>query len=492
MRIVAVTSCITGIAHTYMAAEALEQAAKAAGHDIRVETQGASGAEKVDDRFIASADVAIFAHELPVSGKERFDGIPQVEAPVNDAVNHPEALIARAVSAAQSGGETSSTRPRPVTQTAPEHVSSGRLIMNRLLAGVSYMIPFVAAGGILIALGFIVGGIHVSNAYGIDSTTKIPLLWENFQLGDNVWWGALLFWVGKASFSFLVPALAGYIAFAIADRPGLVPGFSGGLIATQVGAGFLGGIVAGFLAGYLAMWIMKVPLGKALQSLKPVVIVPLFATVVTGALMYTVIGVPAAWLMTALSHGVEAMASGTLVIAGLVMGAMMGFDLGGPVNKAASLTAVAGITTALAAATYNPDNVWFILMAACMGAGMSPPIGMALATVLDKRHYTKAERDNGKAAWLLGASYITEGAIPFAAADPLRIIPATVAGSALTGLLASLFRCASPAPHGGIWVVGVIGNPLLWVLAIVAGSALTCAVAMVTKRIGHPADLDVA
>lgn len=490
MKIVAVTSCISGIAHTYMAAEALEEAAKAAGFEIRVETQGSAGTTPIEPEFLADADAAIFAHELEVKDRERFAGLPTIDVPVAEAISGANALVERAVAAATAqqatGSKRSASAAAPAATAAPAKVSGGKSVLNKLMTGVSYMIPFVAAGGILIAIGFMLGGYDVYTHYGIDSTsTTVPTVWSVFNPGDRFWWAAAIFWTGKAAFSFLVPVLAGYIAYAIADRPGIAPGFVGGFIATQIGAGFLGGIAAGFLGGYLAYWIAKVKLPRAFDALKPVVIIPLVASLVTGILMYSVLGLPITWLMTQLQTGLTNLGnSGVgLPVLGLVLGLMMGFDLGGPVNKVAYLFA----TTGLAAATLSdPNSPQMIVMAAVMAAGITPPLGIALATVLRPALFTPVERDNGKAAWLLGASFISEGAIPFAAADPLRIIPATAIGSGVTGALAAMWGVTSAAPHGGIWVTFMIGQPWFFLLAILIGTAVTGGLVIISKGIGAP------
>lgn len=493
MKIVAVTSCISGIAHTYMAAEALEEAAKKAGAEIIVETQGSAGTTPIDPAFVADADVAIFAHELAVKDKERFAGLPTLDVPVAEAISSGDALVAKALALATEQQKTGSKRSAAdaqaaVAATATTSVSGGKSIMNKLMTGVSYMIPFVAAGGILIAIGFMLGGYLVYTHYNIDGSGGIPTVWSSFNFGDIYWWAAIVFWTGKAAFSFLVPVLGGYIAYAIADRPGIAPGFVGGYIASLVGAGFLGGIVAGFIAGYAAVYIAKIPLPKAIDALKPVVIIPLLASLITGLLMFSIIGIPVAWVMTELSAWLTSLSGASLLGLGLLLGAMMGFDLGGPVNKVAYLFATTGLTTGIAVATANGGSASgiteLIIMAAVMAAGMTPPLGLALATVLAKDKFTEPERENGKAAWLLGASFISEGAIPFAAADPLRVIPATVIGSAITGGLTALFGCTLMAPHGGIWVIGLIGNPLLFILAVIIGTVVTGGIVVVTKSIG--------
>jgi PTS system fructose-specific IIC component len=478
MKLVAVSSCPTGIAHTYMAAEALEQAARAAGHEIVVETQGSAGLTPIPPETIAAADAVIFAADVEVRDRARFDGKPMVDVGVKRAISAAADVITEAEQAAAArlpvaAGEhdaPASGLPDalPGTAAPATKVTAGAGVGTRirqwLMTGVSYMIPFVAAGGILIALGFMIGGYDIVD---VEMSTVV----EDFNPFSSVSWAALFFHVGASAFAFLVPILAGFIAFAIADRPGLAPGVVGGALAVAVGAGFLGGLVAGFVGGFVALGISRIPVGKALRGVMPVVVIPLVATAVTGLVMLVVLGAPLSAAADGLESWLGGLTGANLVLLGGLLGLMMAFDMGGPVNKVAYTFA----TTGLAGAATATDSTNLVIMAAVMAAGMTPPLGLALATVIRKRLFTPAERENGRAAWLLGASFITEGAIPFAAADPLRVIPSIMAGSAVTGALVMGIGNTLRAPHGGIWVTGLIGDPVLYVLAIAAGAAVTAA-----------------
>lgn len=481
MKLVAVTSCPTGIAHTYMAAEALEQAAKAAGHEIVVETQGAAGSEPIDPDTIAAADAVVFAADVEVRDKERFAGKPLVEAPVKKAINSAADLIAQAEALAADN-----PAPKPTTVDTKKSTvvaGAGNRLRGWLMTGVSYMIPFVAAGGILIALAFLIGGAEIATKVngGTFGGQTYEAVTDLTMLVEQTGYAGLLFKIGALSFSMLVPILAGFIAYGMADRQGLVPGIVAGLLAVAVGAGFLGGLVGGLLAGGVVMLIKRIKVPRAVAGVMPVVVTPLVSTLVVGALMIIVVGEPIAAAQTALTDWLTGL-SGTNVIAlGALLGLMMAFDMGGPVNKVAYTFGLAGL------ASGNLE-----IMAAVMAAGMTPPIALALATVLRPKRFTPAERKAGEAAWLLGASFITEGAIPFAAADPLRVIPSLMAGSAVTGALSMQLGATSRAPHGGIWVIGLIGNPLGYAVALLAGIAVSTAVVIVAKGIGRRAPVDEA
>jgi PTS system fructose-specific IIC component len=352
------------------------------------------------------------------------------------------------------------------------------------------MIPFVAAGGILIALSFMLA----QAVWGEDGAVKVTqvdaaTLIAQFSATSAQDWAVLLFTIGGAAFGFLVPVLAGFIAYAIADRPGLVPGFVGGALAGTVGAGFLGGLAAGFIGGFAALWISKWKVPRGVRGVMPVVVIPLLSTLVTGVLMLVVIGKPIAALMDALSSWLGGLTGESAILLGLILGAMMGFDLGGPVNKVAYVFATTGLaTTGLAA-----DAAQFRIMAAVMGAGMVAPLGMALATVVRRSLFTHAERENGKAAWLLGASFISEGAIPFAALDPWRVLVSSIVGSAVTGGLVMAFGSTLRAPHGGIWVAVLMGNALGFVAAVLIGMVVCAAVVMVLKSLRRvPVEVEAA
>ena len=495
MTFVGVTSCPTGIAHTYMAAEALENAAKAAGHVMKVETQGSAGSSPLSAAEIAAADAVVFAHDTPVKDIARFAGKPVIDVGVKKAISGGPALIAEAVRAAGAH----KANPGSVATVAAgagggglvskvdNDASTGTKIRQWLMTGVSYMIPFVAAGGILIALSFMLAQVAIGEngaieivKYGLGAEGQYNLT-ENFNPISLTSWAALLFIVGAAAFGFLVPILSGFIAFAIADRPGLVPGIVGGAIASAMSAGFLGGLATGVLAGLVARWISGWKVHKGVRGVMPVVVTPLLSTLITAGLFITVLGRPIKWLMDNLTDALNSMSGTSALVLGLVLGAMMGFDLGGPVNKVAYGFATAG----LAGAGTVADAPQLKIMAAVMAAGMVAPLAMALATTVRPALFTEPERENGKAAWLLGASFISEGAIPFAAADPTRVIASSVVGSALTGGLAMAFGTTLRAPHGGIWVLPLIGNFLMFLVALLAGVLVMTGIVVVLKQRDH-------
>ncbi|AXE39978.1 PTS fructose transporter subunit IIABC [Acidipropionibacterium virtanenii] len=491
VHVVAVTACPTGIAHTYMAADYLTDAGKEMGVDVKVEPQGSTGVEPLDDADIAKADAVIFATDVGVRNKARFAGKPVIESGVKRAVNEPKKMIEEAVAAAKNphahrvaaddggaeeGGDDKS------------QLSWGKRIQQALMTGVSYMIPFVAAGGLLIALSFLVAGFQVSfiseYVMGNFSITHLPsfadlqaatrLADAPFTLaqisslnhaGFLIFLGSALNVIGNLAFSFLVPALAGYIGFALADRPGIAPGFVAGAIAVFMSAGFLGGLIGGLIAGLIAMWIASWTVPKWLRGLMPVVIIPLLTSLITGLLMLFVLGRPIALLMKAMTNGLANMPASLTVVLGIILGLMMCADLGGPINKTAYLFATAGLSVT--------DEASMKVMAAVMAAGMVPPLAMALSTVLRPKLYTKAEQENGTAAWLLGASFISEGAIPFGAADPGRVLPSMMVGGAVTGAISMGLGAASKAPHGGIFVFFAIDRFWAFALAIIAGAVVS-------------------
>ncbi|MYZ38160.1 MULTISPECIES: fructose-specific PTS transporter subunit EIIC [unclassified Streptomyces] len=484
-RIVAVTSCPTGIAHTYMAAEALEKAGQQqAGVEVVVEPQGSAGFSRLDAAVIAAADGVIFAHDVPVREKERFAGKPTVDVGVKAGINRPAELIAEvrakaergeipaSATGAGAGAGSGGSHTTPVDGSGEPGEGYGTKLRKWLMSGVSYMVPFVAAGGLLIALGFAIGGYTVNTA---------PSVAEHFVWTDHTSWAALLFQVGGLAFTFLLPVLAGYIAYGMADRPGLVPGFVGGSIALTINAGFLGGLAAGLIAGGTVMAIQRVRVPAPLRGIMPVVVIPLISSAVVGFLMFLVVGKPIASLQKALTDWLSGLSGANAIILGVVLGLMMCFDLGGPLNKVAYAFAVGGLA--------NPNEGSLKVMAAVMAAGMVPPLAMALATAVRGKLFTHTERENGKAAWVLGASFITEGAIPFAAADPLRVIPSVMVGGAVTGGLSMLFECTLRAPHGGIFVILLIGNPVLYLIAIAVGTAVSTGLVVLLKaarKTGRP------
>lgn len=470
-RIVAITACPTGIAHTYMAADYLRAAGKKLGVDVKVEPQGSTATEPLSTDDIEGADAVIFATDVGVKGRERFAGKPVIESGVKRAVDEPEKMISEAVAASKDphahrvpAGHGEQQEP----EQAGSHIGWGKRIQQALMTGVSYMIPFVAAGGLLIALGFLFGGYEIAQN-GMDialhntfSNLPTPTAHALGGSATMTYIGAVLFAVGQAAFGFLLPALAGYIGFGLADRPGIAPGFVAGAVAGVTGAGFIGAIIGGLLGGFVAYWFTRLNPPRWLRGLMPVVIIPLVGSLVAGGLMYVVLGRPLAALTNALNNWLGGMSGASAVILGIVLGLMMCSDLGGPINKAAYLFA----TTNLAVTNVGSLKV----MAAVMAAGMVPPLAMALSTTLRPKLYQPAERENGTAAWLLGASFISEGAIPFAAADPLRVIPSMMVGGAITGALSMALGAASKAPHGGIFVFFAIDRVWAFILAIVVGT----------------------
>ncbi|WP_024645186.1 PTS fructose-like transporter subunit IIB [Pseudomonas syringae] len=455
-RIVAITACPTGVAHTFMAAEAIQQAAKRLNYDLQVETQGSVGARNpLSAQAIADADVVLLAADIEVN-TDRFAGKKIYRCGTGIALKQSEATLKKALAEGQVESD-SATAKSPARQE-----KTG--VYKHLLTGVSFMLPMVVAGGLLIALSFVFG----ITAFKEPGTLAAALM----QIG------------GEAAFKLMVPLLAGYIAYSIADRPGLAPGMIGGLLASTLGAGFIGGIIAGFLAGYSAAAINRYArLPASVEALKPILIIPLLSSLFTGLVMIYVVGKPVAGMLEALTHFLDSMGTTNAILLGVVLGAMMCVDLGGPINKASYAFSV-GL---LASQSYAP-------MATAMAAGMVPPIGMGIATILARRKFAQSEREAGKAAFVLGLCFISEGAIPFAAKDPLRVIPASVVGGALTGALSMYFGCKLMAPHGGLFVMlipNAINHALLYLLAIVAGSLLTGVVYALIKR-PEPAEMEVA
>ncbi len=457
-RIVAITSCPTGIAHTFMAAEGLLQAAKALGHEIRVETQGSVGAgTPLTEDEIAAADIVLIAADRQVD-LGRFGGKRVFQSGTKPAINDGKALIARALDEAELQGGTT----RPAARTGARKPRTGPY--KHLMTGVSFMIPFVTAGGLLIALAFAFGGIHATDAAQAHSFA-----------------GALFEIGAKSAFTLFVPVLGGYIAYSIADRPGLAPGMIGGLLASLTGAGFLGAILAGFIGGYATRWLNEIlRLPRGLQGLKPVLLLPVLGTLFTGLLMIYVIGRPVAELLHLMTHVLRSMQGSSALALGLLLGAMMAFDMGGPVNKAAYTFSV-GL---LSAQVYTP-------MAAVMAAGMTPPLGIALATRLFASRFNTLERESGLSTGVLGLSFITEGAIPYAAEDPFRVIPCTMTGSAIAGAISMVADVKLRVPHGGVFVLPIpnaVTHLGLYVVAIVAGSMVTAVMLGLVKKPAGEAD----
>ncbi|KRA23631.1 PTS lactose transporter subunit IIC [Microbacterium sp. Root61] len=496
-RIVAVTACATGIAHTFMAADALTAAGKAAGIELVVEPQGSSGYKALPKDTIDDADAVIFATDVDVREPQRFGGKPVIRSNVKRGIEQPAQMIAEAIAAAKdpNAARVPATAAAGSTATTAPTQSVGARIQRWLLTGVSYMIPFVAGGGLLIALGFLLGGYEVTtgamNVVLSNSLWDLPTQDITSPLGPlGQYLGSVAFVIGSTSMGFLVSALAGYIAFAIADRPGIAPGFVAGAIAVLMQAGFIGGIIGGLLAGFVAWWLGRLPAPRWLRGLMPVVIIPLIGSIIASGLMVLFLGRPIATMMLWLTDWLTSLteSGGAAIGLGVVLGLMMCFDLGGPVNKVAYSFAVAGLAAGSAS---NPAPL--LIMGAVMCAGMVPPLAMALAsTVLARRVFTPVERENGKAAWLLGASFISEGAIPFAAADPLRVIPASMVGGAVTGALCMLFGVQSYAPHGGIFVLFAIQPIWGFVLALAAGTVVSAFLVVAFKRYIAPKELAAA
>ncbi len=479
-KIVAVTACPTGIAHTYMAADALKYAAEELGYDLKVETQGSSGNETLTQADIDAADAVIFAVSVNVRERNRFAGKPFVESPVKRGIDEPKEMIAEALAAAENpnGARVAAAASNGEDSAGATEGAWGSRIYKAVMTGISYMIPFVAAGGILVALGFVFEAITMPNL-GDVNTKAILGSATLFNLGDVHWTlylGAVLQTIGGFGLSLMVPALAAYIAYGLAQRPGIAPGFIAGSVALAVNSGFLGGIVGGILAGLIAYALGTLKLPRWLGSMMPVVITPLVTSLVAGLAMYLLLGAPLAWVMTTLQDWLTSMSGGSALVLGLILGAMMASDLGGPINKAAYLFATAGLSSG---ATVNQE-----IMAAVIISGMVPPLAMALATALRPKLFNENERENGKAAWLLGASFISEGAIPFASADPARVIPSTIVGGAIAGAISMGAHVASPAPHGGIWIIGLAQNPLMFLVAVVAGTVVSALLYVVLKSLG--------
>jgi len=491
-RVVAVTACPTGIAHTYMAADSLVAAGERAGVEVVVETQGSSGSTPLPAEVIAGAGAVIFAVDVGVKDRARFAGKPLVQSGVKRAINEPDAMVAEALRAVDDPSAQrvpgDGAAGAAATAGAGARPGFGSELRRWLLTGVSYMIPFVAAGGLLLALGFLFGGYQIVSApasapdgpalnaiiLAENSLTDLP------EGGLLQYVGAVLSSLGQLAFGLLVPALAGYIAYAMADRPGIAPGFVAGLVAGATGAGFIGGLVGGLLAGAVALAISRIRVPQWGRGLMPVVIIPLFATLVTGFLMFALLARPLAAVTEGLANFLNGLSGGSAVLLGVILGLMMAFDMGGPLNKTAYAFAAAGLGAATAA-----DSAPLTIMAAVMAAGMVPPLALALATVVRKRLFTAPERENGKAAWLLGAAFITEGAIPFAAADPLRVIPSIMLGSATTGAIVMATGVELRAPHGGIFVFFAIDGVLAFVLAILAGMVVSALAVIAAKSVGR-------
>lgn len=462
--IVAVTACPTGIAHTYMAAEAIEKKAKELGYQVKVETRGSGGAKNVlTDDEIAKAAGVIVACDTNVP-TDRFDGKKVIECQVSDGINKTEELIKR-IAAGDAPVFKASGKKEASHSSVGGKESIGHQIYKHLMNGVSHMLPFVVGGGILIAIAFLIDGFSVDlNSLPAD---------QRANFGTITQAAAMFKGIGGTAFGFMLPILAGFIAMSIADRPGLAVGFVGGSIAANGTSGFLGALVAGFVAGYIVLLLKKVfsKLPESLDGMKPVLLYPLLGIFLVGVIMQFVVEPPIGALNTAINNGLNGLNGASAVVLGVLLGGMMSVDMGGPVNKAAYVFGTASI----AAGNYN-------IMAAVMIGGMVPPIAIALATIFFKNKFTADERKAGPTNFIMGLSFITEGAIPFAASDPLHVLPACVVGSAVAGGLSMAFGCTLMAPHGGIFVVPTIGNPLMYLVALVIGSFIACGLLGLLKK----------
>lgn len=462
--IVAVTACPTGIAHTYMAAEAIEKKAKELGYQVKVETRGSGGAKNVlTDDEIAKAAGVIVACDTNVP-TDRFDGKKVIECQVSDGINKAEELVKR-IAAGDAPVFKASGKKEASNSSVGGKESIGHQIYKHLMNGVSHMLPFVVGGGILIAIAFLIDGFSVDlNSLPAD---------QRANFGTITQAAALFKGIGGTAFGFMLPILAGFIAMSIADRPGLAVGFVGGSIAANGTSGFLGALVAGFVAGYIVLLLKKVfsKLPESLDGMKPVLLYPLLGIFLVGVIMQFVVEPPIGALNTAINNGLNGLNGASAVVLGILLGGMMSVDMGGPVNKAAYVFGTASI----AAGNYN-------IMAAVMIGGMVPPIAIALATIFFKNKFTAEERKAGPTNFIMGLSFITEGAIPFAASDPLHVLPACVVGSAVAGGLSMAFGCTLMAPHGGIFVVPTIGNPLMYLVALVIGSFIACGLLGLLKK----------
>lgn len=462
--IVAVTACPTGISHTYMAAEAIEKKAKELGYQVKVETRGSGGAKNVlTDDEIAKAAGVIVACDTNVP-TDRFDGKKVIECQVSDGINKAEELIKK-IAAGDAPVFKASGKKEASHSSVGGKESIGHQIYKHLMNGVSHMLPFVVGGGILIAIAFLIDGFSVDlNSLPAD---------QRANFGTITQAAAMFKGIGGTAFGFMLPILAGFIAMSIADRPGLAVGFVGGSIAANGTSGFLGALVAGFVAGYIVLLLKKVfsKLPESLDGMKPVLLYPLLGIFLVGVIMQFVVEPPIGALNTAINNGLNGLNGASAVVLGVLLGGMMSVDMGGPVNKAAYVFGTASI----AAGNYN-------IMAAVMIGGMVPPIAIALATIFFKNKFTAEERKAGPTNFIMGLSFITEGAIPFAASDPLHVLPACVVGSAVAGGLSMAFGCTLMAPHGGIFVVPTIGNPLMYLVALVIGSFIACGLLGLLKK----------
>ena len=463
-KLLAVTGCPTGIAHTYMAAEGIEKAAKERGCAVKIETRGSGGAKNVlTAQEIADADCIIIAADTQVP-MDRFDGKPLIECQVSDGISKAGELLDRAMNGDAPIYHAASGSPKE-SQTTKSGGGAGHQIYTQLMNGVSHMLPFVVGGGILIALAFLIDGLSVDmNSLAVADRANFGTITP-----IAAWFKTL----GGVAFGFMLPILAGYIAMAIGDRPALVLGFAGGMIASGGKSGFLGALVAGFVAGYVILLLRKIcdKLPEALEKIAPVLIYPVVGLLIMGLLMSFIVEPVMGGINTALNNALAGMGGSSKILLGMILGGMMSIDMGGPFNKAAYVFG----TAAIAAGNYD-------IMAAVMIGGMTPPCAIALATILFKKKFTKTERESGPTNFIMGLAFITEGAIPYAAADPLHVLPSCIVGSGLAGALSMAFGCTLMAPHGGIFVFPVVGNALMYLVALVAGIAASTVLLGILKK----------
>lgn len=503
VHLIAITACPTGIAHTYLAADALGSVATTRTDlTLKVETQGAAGIRAVSDADCARAEALICAADIGVSGLSRFEGIPTLKVPISRAVNDPKSVIDEAVALAKdarkkasASDSTKAQGTNSVTDDSDNETSKSRThqpslsVREAVMTGVSFMIPFVAASGLLMALGFLLGGHQISAvadsvvadwsvwnlpANAIVTVSGAPIAIDAHPL--LVYAAAVCFAIGMHGMQAIVAILSAFIAFGLSGRPGIAPGFVGGAISVSVGAGFIGGLVTGIIAGLVVAGLVRLRVPQWLSGLMPVVVIPLLGSLSVGIIMYVFLGVPLAKLLSGLQSWLAGMDPASSLALGALLGVMMCADMGGPINKAAYLFATAGLSTG--------DEASMKIMAAVMAAGMVPPLATSLAALLRPQRFTLTERQNAKAGWLLGASFISEGAIPFAAKDPFRVIPSIMVGGAVAGAASMVFGAATRVPHGGLFVLFAITNPISWLLSIVCGTLVAAFSIVVLKRFG--------
>lgn len=505
IHLIAITACPTGIAHTYLAADALGSIATTRDDlTLKVETQGSAGIRAVSDADCARAEVLICAADIGVSGLDRFGNIPTLKVPISRAVNEPAAVLEEALALGRNARRKASASGEPSNRDSKE--DSGKTspippatshqpslsIREAVMTGVSFMIPFVAASGLLMALGYLIGGHQVSvfanhvatewSLWNLPSTSTVQVSGEALALSAHplsIYLASICFAIGMHGMQAIVAILSAFIAFGLSGRPGIAPGFVGGAISVSVGAGFIGGLVTGIIAGLVVAGLVRLRVPQWLSGLMPVVVIPLLGSLSVGLIMYIFLGVPLATVLNSLQSWLDGLDSVSSLVLGALLGVMMCADMGGPINKAAYLFATAGLSTG--------DEASMRIMAAVMAAGMVPPLATSLATVIRPNRFSLTERQNGKAGWLLGASFISEGAIPFAARDPLRVIPSIMLGGAVAGAMSMVLGAMTRAPHGGFFVLFAVQHPLSWLGSIATGTLVAAFFIVLFKRFGRDA-----